>query len=263
MSTKYRLDTLLQSKYPAKSRSYLQNAIRRGFVVVDDKTITKPGQLINEEATILFVDENKYVSRGGYKLEAAAAAFEVDFTNKKVLDIGASTGGFTDFSLQNGAEIVYAVDVGTNQLVPELRNHPQVVSKENLNFRAATKKDLDDAIFDIVAIDVSFISLYPIFANLKQFCHEKTEVIALIKPQFEAGLEYVGKNGVVRSRAGRLKALENAMNEGKEHGLHLHRVIKSPIKGLKQGNVEFLGYFIYAPREENSPLNFAEIVEND
>lgn len=263
MSSKVRLDALLVSKYPNKTRSYLQNYIKEGLVLVNDKVISKPGLLVMDDSDITINDQSSYVSRGAYKLEAAYIAFNLNFNDKTVLDIGASTGGFTDFALQHGAKHVYAVDVGSGQLVDSLKNNPKVTSLEQLNFRYATKEQLNNTIFDLVTIDVSFISLKPIFANLSPFCNENTEVIALIKPQFEAGLQYVGKNGLVKTLTGRSAAITNATNEALSVGLYLVNLIESPLQGSKSGNVEYLGYFSFNSKHKNAKIDMAKIVRGN
>ncbi len=256
-----RLDVYLYTKDSSKSRTYYQDLIKNGKVSVNNKTITKASFMVYDKDKVSIVKENEeYVSRGGLKLKEAIYKFNLDFKDKVVLDIGASTGGFSDCSLKHGAKKVYAVDVGTSQLVESLKNDPRVVNKEQLNFRYASKKDLDEMVFDIVTIDVSFISLKHIFDNLKQFIKEDSLVVALIKPQFEAGLDYVGKNGKVNSYKGQEKAINNAIKEANEVGLNLINLTNSPISGKKSGNDEYLGLFSLKPTTSSGKININEII---
>ena len=264
MENKMRLDSLLTQQHPDKSRSFLQHLIHKGEVWVNGKAVTKPGQLVNATDQIeISTLQMKYVSRGGFKLEKALETFKIDCHGLQVLDIGASTGGFTDCALQHGATLVYAVDVGQNQLAASLQDNPKVISKEKLNFRYATPEQLDNQRFELITIDVSFISLKPIFANLPNFCHPDTKVIALIKPQFEAGLDYVGNKGLVRSHAGHQAAIENAISDAKAAGFQLVALIKSPLHGGKSGNLEYLGFFMLENAAKNVKIEPVEIMEDE
>ncbi len=256
-----RLDAYLQAIKPEKSRTYFQSLIKEGQVMVNGKVITKAAYLVAESDKIVIQDvADKYVSRGGDKLEHAIQVFNLDLFGKSVLDIGASTGGFSDCSLQHGAAFVCAVDVGTNQLADKLKFNPKVHSIENLNFRYATKEDIPFAPYDIVVIDVSFISLAPIFDNLAQFVKEGAIIIALIKPQFAAGLEYVGKNGVVKSDKGQLAAINNTIQYANVNHFYLKGLTLSPITGKKSGNTEYLGLFCYEKVGQNININVNNIV---
>lgn len=239
-----RLDLLLVHKELVSSREKAQYAIKKGLVTVNGKTITKPSFDCSEDSLVELIKAPlKYVSKGGLKLERAASIFKLDFNNKVVLDIGASTGGFTDFCLQNGASLIYAVDVGSNQLDPSLINNPQIKSIEHCNFRTVKSEDLDKRIFDFVVIDVSFISLRYIFENLKSFIDEKSTVIALIKPQFELYEVAYQNKGYVIKENDHLITLRRVVSYANEFGLSIKNLTFSPVRGEKKGNIEFLGLF--------------------
>jgi len=239
-----RLDLLVVKRGLVNSREKAQYAIKKSLIKVDDKIITKPSFDCAEDCKIELLEAPlKYVSKGGLKLEKAANVFNLDFHDKIVLDIGASTGGFTDYCLQNGARMVYALDVGSNQLVDKLRNDSRVKSIEQCNFRDATKETLDNQLFDYVVIDVSFISLQHIFANLKPFITDSTNIIALIKPQFEL-YEVAYKNkGYVLKVDDHIDTLRRVVLYSHDYGLCLKDLTFSPVRGEKKGNIEFLGFF--------------------
>ena len=185
-----RLDVLLVQKGFFETREKAKRAVMAGLIIVDDKKIEKPGTQIklNKEPNIRIKGEvMKYVSRGGMKLEKAIEVFSMNLKDKIVLDVGASTGGFTDCSLQNGASFVYAVDVGTNQLDWKLRNDSRVKSIENMHIKNLSTQDLDDSGVDYIVMDVSFISITKVFEYLTKFMKEDSKLMALIKPQFEVG----------------------------------------------------------------------------
>lgn len=206
--------------------------------------------------------EKKYVSRGGLKLEKAIHSFHLDLNNKVILDIGASTGGFTDVSLQNGAKLVYALDVGTNQLAWELRNHEQVVVMEQTNFRHSVLEDFKEGPPDLATIDVSFISLDLILPPLSSILKDKGEVVALIKPQFEAEKEEVGEGGIVHDPLVYRKVLEYIIEVAEDLSFVLQDLTISPITGSK-GNTEFLAYFIKeGPKNSKKKLLINEVLKN-
>jgi len=210
-------------------------------VAVNGISVNKPGSQVDENADIkVSAPRINYVSRGGLKLEGAARYFQVSFEGKTVLDIGASTGGFTDYALQNGAKRVYAVDVGYGQLDWSLRNDPRVVVKERTNVRYLAPEDLGEPV-DIVTMDVSFISTTLIFPVIKKLLKADGEVVSLIKPQFEAGKDKVGKKGVVKDAAVHAEVLLNCIAHAQDAGLNLRGVHFSPITG-PQGNIEFFVY---------------------
>ncbi|MCS7461629.1 TlyA family RNA methyltransferase [Paenibacillus doosanensis] len=240
---KERLDILLVEQGFFESREKAKTSIMAGLVLVDDEPLDKAGTKIPRTAKIVVKGAvHPYVSRGGLKLEKALKLFEIDVTGVTMLDIGASTGGFTDCALQNGASYVYAVDVGYNQLDWSLRSNPKVNVMERTNFRFMQPGDLKGPQPSFASIDVSFISLKLILPPLKLLLAERGEVVALIKPQFEAGREKVPKTGVVREPAVHTEVLQSTLRFAADHGYVLKGLTFSPIKG-GEGNVEFLAYF--------------------
>ncbi|MFZ6050533.1 TlyA family RNA methyltransferase [Halocola ammonii] len=234
-----RLDKLLMQRGFASSRQRAVELIKDGSVLVNSKSITKPGQKFPKEISIdLTASEIPWVSRGALKLEAALDHWQIDPFGLTCLDVGASTGGFTELLLDRGAKKVYAVDTGSEQLAPELRNDPRVASFENTDIRNLSHEDFTS--IDLIVIDVSFISLELIFPALVSFCNNHPKIIALIKPQFEVGRENVGKRGVVRDEGLRHLAVEKVKKMAEGHGWQWVDSIKSPITG-GEGNVEFLG----------------------
>lgn len=242
--TKERIDILLVEKGFFSSREQAKRAIMAGIVRDDYDIIDKPGTKI-DIASNLFVKGNvmPYVSRGGLKLEKALQNFSISIKDCLVADIGSSTGGFTDCALQHGAKLVYAIDVGTNQLVWQLRNDPRVIVKEKTNFRYATKELFEQGIPTFVTIDVSFISLSHIFKPLAQVVNEETPVVALIKPQFEAGKEDVGKKGIVKDKAIHLRVIKKVIAFSDKENFKIQQLTYSPITG-GEGNIEFLALFV-------------------
>ena len=221
MSKKVRLDVLLVERGLLDSRQKAQANIMAGLVFVNGQRVDKPGTAVAEDAPVEVRGHAlPYVSRGGLKLEKAMKTFPITLTGKTCADIGASTGGFTDCMLQNGAAKVYAVDVGTNQLAWKLRTNPRVVCLEKTNARTLTAEQVPDPL-DFASIDVSFISLKLIFPALYPLLRQGGEVACLIKPQFEAGREKVGKKGVVRDAAVHLEVLEHFLEHAKENNLSL------------------------------------------
>jgi len=234
-----RLDQYLAEQGLAPSREKAKALILNGQVNVGEKTVTKPSFEVSEGADVRITGEVlKYVSRGGLKLEKALQVFPIDLHGRICMDIGASTGGFTDCMLQNGAKKVYAVDVGTDQLAEVLRNNPRVVSLEQTNIRYLEPSDIDDAI-SFISIDVSFISLTKVLPAAFGFLREAGECVALIKPQFEAGKENVGKKGVVRSEKVRQAVVKNITEFAKALGFMVMGTTVSPIRG-PEGNEEYL-----------------------
>ena len=210
-----------------------------GLVFVEGQRCDKPGTSVEEDASIeVRGDDCPYVSRGGLKLAHALDRFGVDPAGRICLDIGSSTGGFTDCLLKSGAAKVYAVDSGTNQLVWKLRSHPQVVCMEKYNFRYAVPEDFADRM-DLACTDVSFISLKHILGPAAALLKDGAFMICLIKPQFEAGREQVGKNGIVRDPAVHRQVIENVLDHARENGFSVWDLDHSPIKGTK-GNIEYL-----------------------
>jgi 23S rRNA (cytidine1920-2'-O)/16S rRNA (cytidine1409-2'-O)-methyltransferase len=242
-SDKVRLDRLLVTRGLAESRERSQAMIIAGQVLVNGQKQGKAGALVPEDAEVRILGEQlPFVSRGGVKLEAALKEFTVTVEGKTAVDVGASTGGFTDCLLQHGAKKVYAVDVGYGQLAWKLRQDPRVVVIERKNVRHMEPSLITEPL-DIAVIDVSFISLGKVVPSVMQFLKPHAEVIALVKPQFEVGKELVGKGGIVRDDSARAAAVETVKEMFREAGFDVKGVIPSPITG-QDGNVEFLIYAI-------------------
>ena len=236
---KQRLDILLVDNGYAQSREKAKAIIMSGIVYVDGQKEDKAGSTFDEAAHIEVRGHTlRYVSRGGLKLEKAIAEFGIDPAGKICMDIGASTGGFTDCMLQNGARRVYAVDVGHGQLDWKLRNDERVVCMEKTNIRYVTPQDIPDRI-ELASIDVSFISLSKVLPAAYELLTDGGEIAALIKPQFEAGREKVGKKGVVRDRAVHVEVIEACTGYARESGFEVLAMTYSPIKG-PEGNIEYL-----------------------
>ena len=241
---KIRLDRLLVERGLVESRERGQARIIAGQVLVNGQKQEKAGALVPEDAEVRLLGEAlPFVSRGGLKLEAALRGFKVSAHGTIALDVGASTGGFTDCLLQHGCTKVYAVDVGYGQMAWKLRQDPRVVVIERTNIRAMDPSLIPEPV-DIVVIDASFISLEKIIPSILQFIKTGSEIIALIKPQFEVGKGQVGKGGIVRDDAARAAAVERIRAFFEETGLDVKGVITSPITG-QDGNVEFLIYALY------------------
>lgn len=243
---KIRLDRLLVARGFAESRERGHALILAGQVLVNGQKQDKAGALVPEDAGIRILGEVlPYVSRGGLKLEGALKGFNISVEGKTALDVGASTGGFTDCLLQHGAEKVYAVDVGYGQLAWKLRQDPRVITIERVNIRDIASSLIPEPI-DIAVIDVSFISLEKVIPSILKFLNPDSEIIALIKPQFEVGREQVGKGGIVRDEAARSAAVDRVTDFIRGSGFEVKGVIPSPITG-QDGNVEFL---MHAVRRE-------------
>lgn len=238
-SNKERLDALLVNRGLFESRAKAQAAVMAGQVLVNEQKIDKPGTQVKPEVTIrLLGDKLRYVSRGGLKLEKALKIFPISVEGKVVADIGASTGGFTDCALQNGAVKVYAIDVGYGQLAWKLRSDERVVNMERTNVRYLEAQDLPELV-DVATIDVAFISLDKILPAVHKILKQEGFVIALIKPQFEAGKENVGKKGVVRDANVHKAVINNVIAFAKAEGFGIAGLDFSPIKG-PEGNIEYL-----------------------
>lgn len=240
---KKRLDVLLTERGLAPSREKAKAIIMAGIVYVNNQKEDKAGSSFPEDAMIEVRGQGlKYVSRGGLKLEKAMECFPIDLKGRVCMDIGASTGGFTDCMLQNGAAKVYAIDVGYGQLDWKLREDPRVVCMEKTNFRYVTPADLDpEAMPDFASVDVSFISLSRILPPAAAILPEGGEMVCLIKPQFEAGREKVGKKGVVRDPKVHEEVIENCLAIAQDTGFSAEGLTWSPIRG-PEGNIEYLMY---------------------
>lgn len=238
---KERVDVLLVQQGLFESREQAKRAVMAGEILGEnEERLDKAGQKIPVITELHFKGEKlKYVSRGGLKLEKALNTYDLSVQDKIVLDIGSSTGGFTDVSLQNGAKLVYALDVGTNQLVWKLRRDARVKVMENTNFRYAKLTDFTFGQPDFATIDVSFISLGLILPPLADIIAKNGQVVALIKPQFEAGREHVGKNGIIKDSSVHREVLQQTITMMVREGFSVEHLTFSPIKG-GQGNIEFL-----------------------
>ena len=238
---KKRLDILLVEKGLAESREKAKTIIMSGIVYVDGEKEDKAGSTFPEEADIEVRGKTlRYVSRGGLKLEKAMTSFPIELKGKVCMDVGASTGGFTDCMLQNGAVKVYSVDVGHGQLAWSLRNDPRVVCMEKTNIRYVKPEDIEEPV-SFASVDVSFISLSKVLPPLRELMTEDAECVCLIKPQFEAGREKVGKKGVVREKSTHIEVIENVLEFTKNSGFEVLGLDYSPIKG-PEGNIEYLMY---------------------
>lgn len=246
---KIRLDTLLVQKGLVQSRERAKALIMAGQVYIDNQKCDKAGQMVDEEKTSPQVrgETLKYVSRGGLKLEKAMQEFPIVLKDKVTMDIGASTGGFTDCMLQNGAKKVFAVDVGYGQFAWKLRQDERVVNMERTNIRYVTPEDIGEKI-DFASIDVSFISLTLVLPVAKNLLSDKGEIAALIKPQFEAGREQVGKKGVVKDINVHYEVIKKIIDFSESINLFPAGLSFSPIKG-PEGNIEYL---LYLTKYENN-----------
>lgn len=240
MSSKKRLDVKLLELYPAYSRRQIQSWIMQGKVIVNDAVITKNGILIPDDARIIMnVEEPKYVSRAGFKLEKALDHFKIDVANLVALDAGLSTGGFSDCLLQRGAKKIYGVDVGYGQVHEKIRNDPRVVVMERTNLREV--RELGQKV-DLVTLDLSFISVLKVMEAITSVIKDDGQLIVLIKPQFEARKEDVGRGGIIKDPAVHERVIQEVTNGVQAAGFTCIGVIESPIEGAT-GNKEFLGYF--------------------
>lgn len=259
---KERLDKILFAKGLVKSRELARALIMEGNVFVDGSQVTKAGFLVHDTADIdLRKTGIPYVSRGGLKIEAALDFFHITAQDKIIMDVGASTGGFTDCLLQRGARKIYCIDVGYGQLAWSLRNDPRVILLERTNIRYLSDtlkergvkgkeqgmEDLIESRVDMAVVDVSFISLKTVVPAIVPFLHDGAEILSLVKPQFEVGKGEVGKGGIVKEEEKRLSAVEDVRSTLEKQGLTAIGVLQSPIPGQK-GNRE---YFLYMKRESH------------
>ncbi len=242
MADSERIDRLLVQRGLVDSRSRAKARVMAGDVFIGEERVDKAGTQVPVDADIdLRGDDMPYVSRGGLKLQAALEAFDFDPSGRTAIDVGASTGGFTDCLLQRGARKVYAVDVGYGQLAWKLRNDDRVVVLERENIRHLAADAIDE-VCDLAVIDCSFISLKLVLPNTLRFLSDTADVITLIKPQFEVGRERVGKGGVVRDDEARREAIDEIIADAEKLGLAFVDGVDSPVHG-PAGNVEFLAHF--------------------
>src|SRR5690348_14799643 len=247
MSKRERIDKLLVERGLAESRTKAQAMVMAGVVLVNEQRVEKPSEqfAFDSQIRVKHADDptSRYVGRGGLKLEAALNAFQIDVRGAVCLDVGASTGGFTDCLLQNGAAKVFAIDVGHNQIDWRLRNDPRVEVREGINARYLKPEDFPVS-FDLAVIDVSFISITKILPSVLPLLKPNASLVVLIKPQFEVGRADVGGGGIVRDVESRLRAVENVNQFAAELGLEPRGLIESPITGA-EGNVEYLAHYSY------------------
>ncbi|EHJ56327.1 hemolysin TlyA family protein [Streptococcus urinalis FB127-CNA-2] len=262
--SKERVDVLAYKQGLFETREQAKRGVMAGLVVnvINGERFDKPGEKIDDTIELKLKGEKlRYVSRGGLKLEKALKVFDISIKNKVTIDIGASTGGFTDVMLQNGAKKVYAVDVGTNQLVWKLRQDERVISMEQYNFRYAEVSDFTDELPQFASIDVSFISLNLILPALSKLLSNGDEVVALIKPQFEAGREQIGKNGIIRDKTIHYSVLEKVTDFAQDYEFTIKGLDFSPIQG-GHGNIEFLVHLEKSDAPKNQVQDLLhEVVE--
>lgn len=243
---KQRIDALLLQRNLAPSRERARTTIMSGLVLVNNQRVDKPGTMVDEQAEIrLLGSVCPYVGRGGLKLEKALTVFEIDVQDIIAVDVGASTGGFTDCLLQRGAARVYAVDVGYGQLAWSIRSNPRVVIMERTNIRHLTPEMIGEPV-DLAVIDVSFISLKLVLPVIRGLVKDDGQAVCLVKPQFEAGKDHVGKKGVVRNKETHRQVLASFMEYAADAGFSVHGLTYSPIKG-PEGNIEFLACMTMRP----------------
>lgn len=258
---KERLDVLLVKKGLAPSREKAKTMIMEGKIFVNNNREDKAGSTFPEDCRIeIHGKVLPYVSRGGLKLEKAMKHFDLQLEGKICMDIGASTGGFTDCMLQNGAEKVYAVDVGYGQFAWKLRQDPRVVCMEKTNIRYVTPEDIGE-VLDFASVDVSFISLTKVLLPARELLRDGGQMVCLIKPQFEAGREKVGKKGVVRDKAVHQEVVEKVICHAQEIGFSVLGLEYSPIKG-PEGNIEYLMYIEKNRKAEKSDrIDVSQVVD--
>ncbi len=256
---KDRLDIILTKKNMFTSREKAKSSIMAGLIYVDGQRIDKPGTPVDFDSEITVKEDLcPYVSRGGLKLEKALKLFDFSLKDSVAVDIGASTGGFTDCMLQKGAKKVYAIDVGYGQLDWKLRNDDRVVNMEKVNVRYLDPESIDEKA-DFISIDVSFISLNLVFPVASKLLSEEGSLVCLVKPQFEAGRNQVGKKGIVRDSKVHREVIEKVIKYGENNGLYSHGLTYSPVTGTK-GNIEYLLFMKKEPSCE--VLNPEETVQS-
>lgn len=254
IKNKTRIDIWVVEKGLVKSRQRAKAMIMAGKVLVNDVPVDKPGTLISDDANVIVKqDDNPFVSRGGLKLAEALKRMPISVKAMTCLDIGASTGGFTDCLLQNGADKVYAVDVGYGQFDWTLRQDKRVVVIERTNIRHMSYEVINETV-DVVVADTSFISLKVVIPSAEKFMREKTQILALIKPQFEAGRKFVGKGGVVKDPEIRKNVIKDIKAFFSERGYQVNQVVPSPISGPK-GNIEYIISLTFK-KKKNNTINF-------
>ncbi len=257
---KQRLDVLLVERGLVENQDQAKRAIMAGIVFSNEMRLDTPGEKVRIDLPLIVKDQSlPYVSRGGLKLEKALQVFDLSMKNKVLIDIGASTGGFTDCALQNGAKLSYAIDVGYNQLAWKLRKDDRVVVMERTNFRHVTHDDLTKEMPNFATIDVSFISLTLILPVLKQLLLHGSDVVALIKPQFEAEREQVGDKGIVRERSIHEQVITKIKLFALQEGFDVLNLSYSPITG-GEGNIEFLIHLKWeGEKDKGEDLSYIQV----
>lgn len=257
---KKRLDILVTERGLAESREKAKTLIMAGQVYVDGQKADKPGDTFSEDAAVEVRGKGlPYVSRGGLKLEKAMREFGLQLQGRTCMDIGASTGGFTDCMLQNGARKVYAIDVGYGQLAWKLRTDARVVNLERTNVRYLTDEQVPEPV-DFFSVDVSFISLCLVLPVARKFLADGGQAVCLIKPQFEAGRGKVGKKGVVREPSIHVEVVEKIVHFVLENGFSVEGLTFSPVKG-PEGNIEYLAFLSKSEQPHSVPLDIPALVE--
>ena len=253
-----RLDIYLVENSFFTSRELAKYNILQGNVLVNGSVVLKPSRVVNpnESVSLRCGNAMTYVSRGGFKLEKALIEFAIDCKGMDVVDVGASTGGFTDCVLQFGAARVVAIDVGTNQLVESLKTDPRVISFEGVSIKEIDNSILSPNQFHLLVADLSFISLTKVITFIKPLLLPQGSAVLLIKPQFEVGKEHVGKGGIVKSKSAQISAIEEVIKAANSVGLYLKGLIWAPIQSESK-NVEFLGHFVQHPCD---PIDIKKVV---
>lgn len=247
---KVRIDEFIEANFNIGTVDEIGRIIMAGKVLNNNQPIYKPSEMIRpDKADIRFKNIKSFVSRGGLKLKHAIDSFDISLDKKVMIDIGSSTGGFTDCALQNGASLVYAVDVGTNQLDYKLRVHPDVIVKEQTNFKSTESGDFNPPP-EIMTIDVSFTSIVPILRHIRELFDHPFEIVALIKPQFESFLEEREENGIITSLDTHKNVIERVIKECGQLNFHPDAIVKSKVKGTK-GNQEYLLYLTHEKSIKN------------
>lgn len=245
---KYRLDIFLVRQHFFPSREKAVDAIKNGQVLLDGKTQTKPSCLVNESNVIRLGEEIlPYVSKGGLKLEKAVKKFHLNFEDKTILDVGCSTGGFADCALKHGAKFVCGIDVGSGQLDERLKDNPKLKYIENLNIKDLTAQHINNQTFDFVVADLSFISLSQIFAPIQVALHKQSQLVLLIKPQFELNASSLDKNGIVKNPKHHKIVLEKIVANAQQYRLFLQHIDFAPLMTYKK-NIEYISCFSFVPQ---------------
>lgn len=261
---KERLDVLLVERKLAETREKAKRLIMAGTVFSNQERMDKPGVKVPVDIPLHVKGGLKYVSRGGLKLEKALSVFSIHMQDRVMVDVGSSTGGFSDCALQNGAQYIYAIDVGSNQLAWKIRSDERVSVHEKTNFRYVTRDLFTHGLPNFATIDVSFISLRLILPVLKTLLEENSEIVALIKPQFEAEKEQVGKKGIIRDKKLHVSIVKQVLSFAEDSGFECLQLDYSPITGT-EGNIEFLAYLGYKTDKaeiQNIEQEIVKVVEN-